>query len=350
LPPGFVSLDYRPYRYAFAAYMLMLHALNLWLCTRLLRRPAADSGTRLRHIACGSLAYCAAVGTVFVTRMDHAVVTSTLLVIWAFGRAQGTTDERARVRWAAACGALAALGVMLKLVPGLAGAAAVLLWLRSDARDRLRLSLVCALVGATTLVGINLAMYGLAGPAYAATFRYHALRGVQLESTYAGLIMLLKPFGMAMHIDESFGSTNLASAATELVKQLSPWLLLVGMAYLLGLRRFAADARGALLLTCALLLTFMLTNRVFSPQYLMWIGAPLCALYAEDTVTKRGYLLFLVSVLLSQLIFPRGYPLLKAFHPLGIFLLDVRNISLVVLTIGLVRRHSDPVRFQSARA
>jgi 4-amino-4-deoxy-L-arabinose transferase-like glycosyltransferase len=348
LPPGLVSLSYRPYRYAFAAYMLILHALNLWLCARMLRSPEAASGWRLARIAWGSLAYCAAVGTVFVTRMDHAVVTSTLLVIWAFGRAQEASNERARVRWAAACGALAALGVMVKLVPGLAGAAALLLWLRSDARDRIRLSLVCALVGAAVLVSVNLAMYGLAGPAYAGTFRYHALRGVQLESTYAGLIMLLKPFGMAMRIDESFGSTNLASAATELIKQLSPWLLLAGTAYLLGLRRFATDARGALLLTCALLLTFMLTNRVFSPQYLMWIGAPLCVLYAEDTVTKRGYVLFLASVFLSQLIFPRGYPLLKAFHPLGIFLLDLRNLSLVVLLIGLVRQHSVAVRFQSA--
>jgi 4-amino-4-deoxy-L-arabinose transferase-like glycosyltransferase len=330
--------------------MLLLHALNLFLCARMLRRAAADSGNMLSRMAWGSLAYCAAVGTVFVTRMDHAVVTSTLLVIWAFGQAQETNDPRARVRWAAICGALTALGVMVKLVPGLAGAAAVLLWIHSGARDRIRLSIVCALVGAAVLLGVNLAMYGLAGPSYFATFRYHALRGVQLESTYAGLIMLLRPFGMAMRIDESFGSTNLASAATELVKQLSLWLLLVGSAYLLGVRRFAADARGALLLTCALLLTFMLTNRVFSPQYLMWIGAPLCVLYAEDTVTKRGYLLFLVSVFLSQLIFPRGYPLLKAFHPLGILLLDVRNLSLVVLTVGLVRRHSEPVRFQTARA
>lgn len=340
LPPALLSFDYRPYRYAFAGYMLLLHALNLFLCTQLLRERAPSPA----RIAWGSLAFCAALGTVFVTRMDHVVVTSTLLVVWAFARTQRSTG-RARSAWAAVCGALTALGVMVKLVPGLAGAAAVVLWLRSSAADRFRLSAMCALVGASVFVSINLAVYQLAGPNYAATFRYHALRGVQIESTYAGIIMLLRPFGFAMRVDESFGSTNVASAATELVKHLSTVLLVVGTAYLLGLRRFASDARGALILICALLLTFMLTNRVFSPQYLIWVAAPLCVLYAENTVTKRGYYLFIACVFISQLIFPRGYPLLKAFHPLGIFLLDVRNLCLIGFAIALVRRHSQTVRF-----
>lgn len=340
LPPALVSFDYRPYRYAFAGYMLLLHALNLWLCARLLRSHAPSPS----KIAWASLAFCAALGTVFVTRMDHVVVTSTLLVVWAYSEAQ-RGEGRARVRWAAACGALTALGVLVKLVPGLAGAAAVVLWLRSGAADRVRLSAVCVLVGALVFALVNLTMYQLAGPSYAATFRYHALRGVQIESTYAGLIMLLRPFGFAMSVDESFGSTNLASAATELVKHLSTGLLVGVSAYLLVFRRFASDARGALLAICALLLTFMLTHRVFSPQYLIWVAAPLCVLYAEHTVTKRGYSVFIACVLISQLIFPRGYPLLKAFHPLGIFLLDVRNLSLIGFGIWLVARHSEPVRF-----
>ena len=346
LPPALISFDYRPYRYAFAGYMLLLHALNLWLCTLLLRPKLAETTAR---IAWGSLAFCAALGTVFVTRMDHVVVTSTLLVVWAFDRAQRSLGA-ARYRWAAVCGALTALGVLVKLVPGLAGAAAVVLWLRSGVSDRWRLSGVCVAVGAAVFIAVNLAVYQLAGPNYASTFRYHALRGVQLESTYSGLLMLLRPLGFAMRIDESFGSTNLASAATPLVKQLSTCLLLAGTAYLLGLRRFAADARGALLLICALLLTFMLTNRVFSPQYLIWIAAPLCVLYAENTVTKRGYFVFIACVFLSQLIFPRGYPLLKAFHPLGIFLLDLRNISLIAFGVGLVRKHSTGVLFDKSPA
>lgn len=340
LPPALVSFEYRPYRYAFAGYMLLLHALNLWLCAQLLRERAPSAA----KIAWGSLAFCAALGTVFVTRMDHVVVTSTLLVVWAFARTQ-QTEGRKRIAWAATCGALTALGVLIKLVPGLAGAAAVVIWLRSGAADRFRVSAVCALVGALVFIAVNLTVYQLAGPNYAATFRYHTLRGVQIESTYAGIIMLLRPLGFAMRVDESFGSTNLASAATDLVKHLSPWLLLLGSAFLLGLRRFASDARGALLLICALLLTFMLTNRVFSPQYLIWVAAPLCVLYAENTVTKRGYMLFIACVFISQLIFPRGYPLLKAFHPLGIFLLDVRNLSLIGFGIWLVRQHSQTVRF-----
>lgn len=339
VPPALLTLSYRPYRYAFALYMLLLHLTNLWLCTRILQPSAAPSRTQIQRVLWSSLAFLAGLGTVAVTRMDHLVVTGTLLVLWAYGRAQ-RSDGRDRVCWAACCGALAALGVMTKLVPGLAAAAAMTLWWRSGAADRVRLVLACAVAGAIVLIGVNLAMYGLAGPNYFATFRYHALRGVQIESSFAGLLMLLKPLGLAMHVEESFGSTNLASAATGLVKQLSTWLLVAGCAYLLGFRRFAPTPRGAVVLTCALLLTFMLTNRVFSPQYLIWIGAPICVLHAQRALPKRGYVLFIISVLLSQLIFPRGYPLLKALHPLGIALLNLRNVTLVVFAVGMVREHS----------
>ena len=81
---------------------------------------------------------------------------------------------------------------------------------------------------------------------------------------------------------------------------------------------------------------------MFSPQYLIWIGAAVSALAALQPERRGLWLSFLAAVLLSQLIFPRGYPILKAFHPLGVLVLNVRNFALIGFAIGLVRCYSDP--------
>ena len=341
VPPALFTLDYRPYRYLFSAYMLGLHLLNLFLCVRLLRPPpsAAASTVSAQRVSYSSLAFLFALGSVIMTRMEDLVLTSTLLTLLAFARAQQSSGST-RLRWAAACGALAALGVLVKLVPGLAAAAAAVLWWRSGAPDRVRCIAAAACAGVCVLVLTNVVLYALAGERYLETFRYHGLRGVQLESVYAGLIMLLRPFGVSMRVEESFGSTNLASSATGLVKQLSPVLFVLACGGMAFLRRFSADGRGALALSLLFMLAFMLTNRVFSPQYLIWIGAPLCVLAAEAPRPAWGFWLFLGAVFLSQLIFPRGYPILKALHPLGILLLNLRNFSLIAFGLWFAGRTS----------
>jgi hypothetical protein len=347
LPPALLSSAYPAYRRGFIAYMLLLHFLNLWLAWKLLHpqlAAAQDLEERARTVGrmmYWSLAFFVALGTVVVTRMDHGAVTWTLLGLTAFQHAQASLG-RTRLQWAAACGLLAALGVMTKIVPGLCAVAAAALWLRSDAPDRLRCVLACAGAGALTLIVLNAAMFALAGERYLDTYRYHALRGVQLESLYAGLLLLLHPFGLAMHIDESFGSTNLASAATDLIKPVSLALFVLSSAWLLVRRRFTPDALSATVLTVALLLLFMLTNRVFSPQYVIWIAAPVVVLAAHQPEQRRLFGLFIFAVLLSQLIYPRGYPVLKAFHPAAVFVLNVRNLTLVAFTLLLVRRYSRP--------
>jgi 4-amino-4-deoxy-L-arabinose transferase-like glycosyltransferase len=338
LPPALITLDPRGYRSAFIGYMLLLHLLNLFLAAKLLQPSAAEN---LERILWASLLFMAGLGLVVVTRLDHAVVTLSLLTLLAYARASAR-DTQHRLAWAAACGVLAAVGVMVKLVPGLAGLAAGVLFLQQRERDGVRCALVAAASGLVALVLMNAVMLALAGDAYLATFRYHTQRGVQIESLYAGLLMLLKPLGLAMHVEESFGSTNLASCATGLVKKLSPLLFVAGAGAILLLRRFRRDGSGAMLLTCVLFLLFMLTNRVFSPQYLIWIGAPLCVLAARERASPGTFWLLLFAIVLSQLIFPRGYPVLKALHPLAIVVLNLRNLLLIDVTIRLVRTYSRP--------
>ena len=347
LPPALFSLEYSGYRWAFIAYMLLLQLLNVWLAARLLQPTAADDPGFGARSLYASLLFMFALGLTVVTRLDHIALTAALLSLLAFQKSQSSRGG-ARLGWAAACGALAAVGVMIKLVPGATALVAAVLWLRSDAPDRQRLVLTCLAVGGLCLLASNLVMFALAGDAYLDTFRYHAQRGVQIESLYSGVIQLLRPFGMAMYVDESFGSTNLASSATALVKPLSAVLFVASTVFVLWRRRFRSDGEGALVAVCALFLLFMLTNRVFSPQYLIWLGAPICVLAARDRSHWRLFCLGLVAVWLSGLIFPRGYPVLKALHPLATVLLNVRNGMLIVFTVLLIRRYSLPANRQEA--
>ena len=351
-PPALISTAYTAYRSGFIAYMLALHLCNLWLAFQLLA-PAADPVQRARRgarVLYASLLFCAALGSLVVTRMDHLAVTWTLLSLLALKRAEHTRG-RARLVSAGACGACAMLGAMTKLVPGFALLAAILVWLRSAAPDRQRCIVVSLGAAAVCALAINLPLFAWVGDRYLDTFRYHGRRGIQIESVYAGLLMLLRPLGLDLQVEESYGSTNLATSVTSIVKLLSPCAFALGAGYVAFRRRFTNDAAGATWLCCTWLLIFMLSNRVFSPQYLIWVAAPVCVLATLGPRELRLAALFLAAVLISQLIFPRGYPLLKTFHPLGVALLNLRNLLLLAFTVALVRSFAQrrvdiPNRFQ----
>lgn len=348
-PPALGAPDYASYRVRLSVWLLALHLANLALAVFLVRagpsstRPHTGAGAPLRadhraweRLLWASLAFCILLGQLVATRMDHLVVTWTLASLLASScslRASGG----ARMRWAALAGMLAAAGVMTKLVPGLALLAAVWVWLGSGARDRVKLVLAACAAALAVLVCTNAAMFALAGERYLETFAFHTLRGVQIESSFGGLILWARKLGFPVRIVESFGSVNLESPATELVKRVSPLLFAVACVAL-ACRRWPAHAVSLLALTIAHLLAFILTNRVLSPQYLIWIAPPLLALAALERAFRAPCALFLACALLSQLIFPRGYPVLKAFHPLAIGLLNLRNLGLLALAWLVIRQ------------
>lgn len=335
LPPALLSETYGGYRYGFAAFMLLLHFANLALALSLLRVRDRRAVTWTLF---ASLAYCALLGRIVATRMDHLVVTWTLLCLWA-GRHALEAEVPQRVRWAVLAGVFGALGVMTKLVPGLAVLALLIAWRHSGARDWKQLALAAAGGGAVVLLAINLAMFAFAGERYLDTFRYHTVRGVQIESLYAGVLAVAHGFGMPAEVREAFGSTNLESPATRAVQLMSPCLFLAACVAI-AWQRWGSDGRSLALLTAALLLAFVLTGRVFSPQYLIWVAPLLLAAGASEPRFRRPVYAFLVIALLSQLIYPQGYPVLKAFHPLAVGLLNLRNFALVALAVWLVRAAS----------
>jgi len=364
IPPGLLSDSYRGYRFWLGAWMLLLHLLNLVLALKVFHPPAVedppgqdrqeDSRRQvLGRLLWWSLGFSLLLGCIMAQRIDHLVVTWMLLSMLTFSRClpRGDGSGEASTRWAAAFGVVTGLGVMTKIVPGMVMPAAMLIFLlRADLfRSRRGLLAGAALLGlAATLVLINAGLLALAGEKLWQIYTYHAARGIQLESLYGGLIILAHLAGSPVSVDFAFGSHNVESILSGPALVSAP-LAFVLLALLVAVQTWRGRQQGmaALLLqpaaglgalTLVLLLAFVLTNKVLSPQYLIWFGAPLLSLAVSRTSMRLPAALLLGVAGLTQVIFPRCYELLVALHPALVLVLNARNVLLVVLFILLVRR------------
>jgi hypothetical protein len=91
-------------------------------------------------------------------------------------------------------------------------------------------------------------------------------------------------------------------------------------------------------------LAFMLLTRVLSPQYLVWVCAPLVGL-AERRPGRRALWTLGVAAVLSQVIFPFRYQQLQDLAGFDVALLATRNLLLVAvcaLTVRALAQGQDP--------
>lgn len=167
---------------------------------------------------------------------------------------------------------------------------------------------------------------------------YFAQRPIQIESTSSTLIWLTQFFGIPwLGVYYDFGSVNLASDISTLFAQAGTVLLLLGFLYILWLQlRGRIDITQA---TIALLLLFITTGKVFSPQYLIWLIPFLAYVGASDLfwLLSWGTISILTTTLYtffnSQLAAPTSPDLI--FIPNGFLeIVAVRNLLLVFLTLS----------------
>lgn len=130
-------------------------------------------------------------------------------------------------------------------------------------------------------------------------FIYNAHRPLQVESVPATLLWLSGLLGLSVAPDHSFHSYNL-------VGQLSGWLsltaelgLVIGCVAVYWWQLTGRLSLGRALTLCLLLI--VCTNRVFSPQYLMWV-LPMIAL-----VDQEYDVVWLAICALTTLVFPYAY-------------------------------------------
>jgi hypothetical protein len=215
------------------------------------------------------------------------------------------------------------------------------------------------------LAGVFLPFCIVAGPGCLDFLDFHRARGIEFESTAAALLALLQRFGLETVTLPSHGSCEVSSALSPGLTAWTPFVAggsLLAISVLLfvhlgrcagpqatrcntGLRLGTAFPRECLAYTLLLLMTFLLTNKVFSPQYVVWLLA-LAPLVPLEGWRRRLFLGgFVALCFLTRLICPRyldevlGPPLDGASRagptPFGTLLLIARSLLLLGLILGL---------------
>jgi hypothetical protein len=172
---------------------------------------------------------------------------------------------------------------------------------------------------------------------------YELDRGLQLESTGSGILLLLhlaagQPFALVY----AFGTLEVVAPGADAIVTATPFLefLLVAAAGGLAFRRFRddADRLGAVPLASlamgvvTVLVALVATSKVFSVQYVVWF-LPLVPLLSG----RLRWMAFAIAAT-STLIYPLNYTLLWNLDPLMAVVLNVRNGVLILFLAALAAR------------
>ncbi len=163
---------------------------------------------------------------------------------------------------------------------------------------------------------------------------YFANRPVQVESTISTLLWLGTLFGFPVRTVYTYGSINMISMLGGPIAILFDLLFALGYMYIIFLQW-----RGKLdiVQSCiALLLVFIVTGKVFSPQYLIWMVPLLAYSGAFDSL----WLVIWVSIsILTTIVYPYLYTralngTAAPYVPGFIQSVAVRNALLVLVTLA----------------
>ncbi len=326
LVPGLVVGTGAGYRAAFAVEMLLVDALGLYAAWRLAR--TVDRGRRRIPLAytLGMLA----VGPLLLLRFD--LVPAVCVLLAAALAAEGRAGPSA-----AALG----YGAAAKLFPAVLAPLLVLGLMPTQGWWRpLRRTVPGFLLGfgLTVVPALVVSATGTLD-----SLLYHVRRGVQIESVPANLIDLAHvAFGLQARTVHGFGAFDLdssVSGAMKLASTAATAATLAGAAWLVywRSRRSGGLQPGDWAAVFAIgVFAFVLPTRVLSPQYLVWLVAPVAGL-AGHRLGRRALWALASAAVLSQVEFPFRYSQLRHLVWIDIGVLTCRNLLLVVACVLVVR-------------
>jgi uncharacterized membrane protein len=328
LLPRLCSANPDVYADLFNTEMLIFDLIGLLLITAITRQLGKSIWKTLVIYTLALLA----LGPIIVVRYDIIPAVVLLAALYLFLRGHSSWS------WA-----FLAIGAMTKIFP----LVALPLLLISQIQKR-QYTQVLRGLGAFVLAGAVIAIpvlifspQGLLG-----SLTYHTGRSLQCETTYASFLLLAQSLGFgSLEIVNSSGSINVVS---PLADALASWstpimLLLLLVIYWLYFRRLSREANSARADGAAGLinffflavLVFILSYKVFSPQFIIWFF-PLVPLLT----TRWGnlpWLIFVMAALMTAFVYPKDYGGLEYGEMLAIGMLVLRNTALIVLAVLVMR-------------
>ncbi|NQT71394.1 MAG: DUF2029 domain-containing protein [Chloroflexi bacterium] len=326
------------YHIAFAVEMLLFNLIGMWALWALAKRLGYSAITVLSIYTIGLLS----LGPTIIDHFDLAAAVLVLLAIWAFISGKNT------LAWV-----FLALGTMIKIFPIIIVPILALYLLR---RNDLRNILKGGLAFAATLIIVSIPCMCISFDGFVDSFTYHSERGLQVESTYASILLLGHNWGISSIetdlIAES-GSWEIISSTADFMARYSPLIVLFLLALVYGVyaRREwmgrSLDEREfhSRLITFSILaiIVFMLANKVFSPQYIIWLY-PLIPLISGRW-RIFSWAIYATIALMTVYIFSYHYDYIFSDHYLDlvydldsvpIYVLALRNLLLFFMVFTLL--------------
>ncbi len=177
-------------------------------------------------------------------------------------------------------------------------------------------------------------------------FRYVALRPLQIESTPASLMWLGSLVGIPALPEYSFVSLNLSGPLDAWLRPLSAIALVAGVGFVYWRQARGRLSVGHAFLGC--LCVVLVTNKIFSPQYLIWVLPVAAAVEGFDP-------LWVALCLLTWLDFPMLYqtrhPILTVpYNPAFLPVVALRNGVLLWITARVIMRSDTQATGNRARS
>jgi hypothetical protein len=183
------------------------------------------------------------------------------------------------------------------------------------------------------LISFLFSVKGTVGP-----LGYFQNRPFQIESFWASLLFVFQSWSNPLTITYQYGSMNLQSPVDHIIAPWSTFSFLFGLIFVYWLY-YRKKCTLAVAVVCTLLIT-LLTGKVLSPQYLIWI-APLLA-YIAESKPKLIIIPWIIISILTSWIYPYIYNSANngmytpQTMPLFYLVIASRNIILLLFILSLL--------------
>ncbi len=311
-PPGALATFYLPYLVsdnlqeygtAFTFEMLLFDLIGLLLVLGIGRKAGISPWSCL----IGYTLAMVAIGSIMVQRFDMMPAVITLGAVYAFSRGNY------KIAWA-----ILAIGTMTKLFPALL---APLFLIYQWRRGGLRGVIPSVATFAAVMLFIAVPLLALNSHGFISSFTVQSQRPLQLESTYSSLLLLGQSLGIvsAQPVQGNISLDIVSPLAGPLARY---YLVFMGLGLLAVYGLYYRNCRKLLKSTAeavpeataladllnysfAAIVVFMVTNKVFSPQFMVWLY-PLFPL-VSGRFRSAIWIVFLTASCLTWYIYPLHY-------------------------------------------
>jgi uncharacterized membrane protein len=321
------------YYVAFTVQLLLFDVLGMFLVAKI----GSRLGISLNKALLLHAVLIAAAGPIVVASFDiiPAVMVLAALACFISGKSQ--------CAWA-----IAGLGFMTKLFPIIIVPFFVIYQLRQKQYKQMAEG---AAILVLIIMALSLPWLTLNARGFWATYVYHIERGLHSESTYGTALLLGKIMGLIkVGGIYNYGSWNLYSPLAYRLAGLS-FVIAAGLlcaVYVFFIRDILkktpgpvkkdglnpASVRSLIQFATAAVLIFMLSGKVFSMQYIVWL-CPLLPLISGRW-QSAVYAIFLAACVFSQFVYPYFYAQFEQFAPSLVVMMFIRNALLLVCAVFLL--------------